>query len=212
MSEQPVKRRYEAPARRAAALATRERICQAAEVLFVRDGYARTSIRAVAAEGGVSEATVYLAFPNKAALLDATILRAVGSRGESLTEILASPAHAILSRLAQSHTAVLNRAARLIAIGESAALMDAELRPLRERAHTGLRAAMRAVTDRLDAASLLRPGLSSEEAANTLYGISNDTTYLRVTDRGGHPPESYAAWLTATLQAVLLDPNRSVAP
>ena len=77
MSEEPVKREYDASSRRAAAEQTRERICAAAEVLFLRDGYARTSIRAVAKAAGVSEATVYLAFPGKAALLDAVILRAV---------------------------------------------------------------------------------------------------------------------------------------
>ena len=69
MSGKPVKRTYDASSRRAAAGATRERVCRAAEELFLRDGYARTSIRAVAKEAKVSEATVYLAFDNKAALL-----------------------------------------------------------------------------------------------------------------------------------------------
>ena len=64
MSEHPVKRKYDATARRASAAATRERICAAAEQRFVRDGYARTSIRAVAKAAGVAEATVYLAFPD----------------------------------------------------------------------------------------------------------------------------------------------------
>jgi AcrR family transcriptional regulator len=77
MSDEPVKRRYDASSRRAAAAATRERICIAAEELFIRDGYARTTIRAVAKAAGVAEATVYLAFAGKAALLDAVILRAV---------------------------------------------------------------------------------------------------------------------------------------
>jgi DNA-binding transcriptional regulator YbjK len=54
MSERPVKRRYDASARRAAAAATRERICAAAEQLFVRDGYARTTIRAVAKAASVA--------------------------------------------------------------------------------------------------------------------------------------------------------------
>ena len=76
MPERPVKRKYDATSRRAAAAATRDRICAAAEQLFVADGYARTSIRAVAQAAGVAEATIYLTFPNKAALLDAVIVRA----------------------------------------------------------------------------------------------------------------------------------------
>jgi AcrR family transcriptional regulator len=59
------------------AAATRDRILGAAEALFVRDGFARTSIRAIAADAGVSEATVYVTFAGQAALLDQAIIRAV---------------------------------------------------------------------------------------------------------------------------------------
>ena len=94
------------------------------------------------------------------------------------------------------------RAARLIALGESASFMDAELRPLRERAHRDLRAAFRLVADRLDAAGLLRAG--AQEAADVLYAIASESTYLRMTEGAGLPPDRYAAWLTATLSALLI--------
>ncbi len=166
MAERPVKRKYDATSRRAAAAATRERICAAAEELFVADGYARTSIRAVAKAAGVAEATIYLAFPNKAALLDAVIVRATRDNpSESLAEIAAAPPDQILARLAASNAALMARAGRLIALGESAALMHAELRPLRERAHRSLRAAFRVIADRLDEAGLLR-GSAPEAAAD----------------------------------------------
>jgi AcrR family transcriptional regulator len=207
MVEKPVKRRYESPARRAAALATRGAICQAAEDLFMRDGYARTSIRAVAARAGVSEATVYLAFPNKAALLDETILRAVRASGsQPLTQILESAAHELLPRLAASSAAVMRHAARLMAIGESAVLIDAELRPLRDKAYQGVRAAMRAIAERLDEEGLLREGLTPQAATDTLYAITNGTTYLRLVEDCAVPPERYAHWLTATAEALLLGP------
>jgi AcrR family transcriptional regulator len=201
----PVKRRYDASRRRAAAEATRERICAAAETLFLRDGYARTSIRAVAHEAGVAEATVYLAFSTKATLLDATIARATRDNdGEPLTAILESPPPEMLRRLATSHAATLHRAARLIALGESAVLMDAALRPLRHRAHANLRAAYAAIAQRLADARLLRPELTMAEAAETLYAICNETTYLRLTDDSARNPKRYATWLTATLEATLL--------
>src|SRR4051794_40997684 len=121
MSEDPVKRRYDAPTRRAAALATRDRICARAEELFVGGGYARTSIRAIATAAGVSEATVYLAFATKAALLDAVILRAIRDSGsDGLDAILASPPSAVLAHTASAQAALMKRAARLIALGESA--------------------------------------------------------------------------------------------
>jgi AcrR family transcriptional regulator len=203
MSEGPVKRKYDASTRRAAAAATRERICAAAEELFVRDGYARTSVRAVAKAAGVAEATIYLAFPGKGALLDAVIIRATrDNAAESLDAIAAAPPDEILSRLAASNAVLMARAARLIALGESATLMDAELRPLRERAHRNLRAALRDVAVRLAAAGRLRA--SSQEAADTLYAIANEDTYLRMTDGAGLSPERYAAWLASALEAVLL--------
>jgi AcrR family transcriptional regulator len=203
MSDGPVKRRYDASSRRAAAAATRERICAAAEELFVRDGYARTSVRAVAKAAGVAEATIYLAFPGKGALLDAVIIRATrDNAAESLDAIAAAPPDEILSRLATSNAVLMARAARLIALGESATLMDAELRPLRERAHRNLRAALRDVAVRLAAAGRLRA--SSQEAADTLYAIANEDTYLRMTEGAGLSPERYAAWLASALEAVLL--------
>jgi AcrR family transcriptional regulator len=201
----PVKRRYDTSRRRAAADATRERICAAAEKLFLRDGYARASIRAVAREAGVAEATVYLAFSTKAALLNATILRATGAReGKPFSAILAAPPADLLTRLAAAHAAGMSRAARLIALGESAVLMDAALRPLRDRAHTNLRAAYAAIAQRLADAQLLRPDLTAADAADTLYAICNETTYLRLTHDGARNPKRYAAWLTATLEATLL--------
>jgi AcrR family transcriptional regulator len=199
MSEPPVKRKYDASSRRAAAAATQDRICAAAEELFVRRGYGSTSIRAVAKAAGVAEATVYLAFPNKAALLDAVILRAVRDNpSERLDSVAAAPAAEVLPRLAASNAVLMARAAPLIALGESASLMYAELRPLRERAHRNLRAAFRVIADRLDAAGRLRVG--APEAAETLYAIVSETTYLRA----GLPPDRYARWLAATLGAALL--------
>lgn len=203
--DRPVKRRYDASRRRAAADATRERICAAAETLFLRDGYARASIRAVAREAGVAEATVYLVFSTKAALLDATILRATGAEeGRPFSAILAAPPVDLLSRLANAHAAGMSRAARLIALGESAVLMDTALRPLRDRAHANLRAAYAAIAQRLADARLLRPDLTAADAADTLYAICNETTYLRRTHDGARNPKRYATWLTATLEATLL--------
>jgi AcrR family transcriptional regulator len=202
MSKRPVKRKYDVTSRRAAAAATRERICVAAEELFVRDGYARTSIRSVAKAAGVAEATIYLTFPNKAALLDAVIVRATRDNpSEGLDAIAAAPPEEILPRLAASNAVLMARAGRLIALGESASLMDAALRPLRERAHRHLRAAFRVIADRLEDAGLLRAG--AQESADSLYAIASESTFLRMTEGAGLSPDGYARWLTETLGAIL---------
>jgi AcrR family transcriptional regulator len=207
MPERPVKRRYDVTSRRAAAAATRDRICAAAEELFVRDGYARTSIRAVAELASVAEATVYLAFSNKAALLDAVIVRATRDNpSEGLDTIAAARPEEILPRLASSNAVLMARAGRLIALGESASLMDAQLRPLRERAHRSLRAAFRVIADHLDDAGLLRT--SAQQAADSLYAIASESAYLRMTEGAGLSSDQYARWLADTLGAILLNARR----
>jgi len=202
MSAEPVKRRYASSARRAAAAATRDRICAAAEERFLADGYAKTSIRAVARAAGVAEATVYVAFASKPALLDAVILRAVADNAsEPLDVIAAAPGRDIIPRLAASNAVLMARAGRLIALGESAALMDAELRPLRDVAHARLRAGFRVLTDALGDAGLLRDEPAA--AADTLYAIASEASYLRLTG-AGMSDARYASWLTDTLERALL--------
>ena len=66
-------RSYDSPRRRAAAEETRRRIVDTAGRLFSENGYAGTSIRAVAAAAGTSPENIYLVFGTKAALLAAWV-------------------------------------------------------------------------------------------------------------------------------------------
>src|SRR6476659_4864513 len=70
MSE-TVKRRYDSPRRRAQAAETRRQILVAAQRLFEEQGYASTSVAAIAGEAGVALKTVYVAFETKAGVLRA---------------------------------------------------------------------------------------------------------------------------------------------
>src|ERR687893_353998 len=70
----PVKRRpYASSLRAAQARETRRRIVEAAARLFVREGYAATSIAAIAAEAGVAVPTVYATLRSKAGVLRAVV-------------------------------------------------------------------------------------------------------------------------------------------
>jgi hypothetical protein len=66
-------RTYNSPRRRGQAAATRAQILASAQRLFERDGYAATSMAAVAADAGVSLKTVYVAVIQAAAPGDAEI-------------------------------------------------------------------------------------------------------------------------------------------
>jgi AcrR family transcriptional regulator len=72
-----VNRPYRSPRRAAQAQDTRRAILDAAHELFLADGYAATSIRAVAQAAGVSDQTVYAHFGDKPSLLAGVGLRVV---------------------------------------------------------------------------------------------------------------------------------------
>src|SRR6266705_880087 len=99
MPEHVKSRPYNSPRRREQAAATRGEILEAAQRLFEQDGYAATTMAAIAAEAHVALKTVYLAFETKSGVLRALwhlLLRGdeedapVGER-EWYRELLAEP-------------------------------------------------------------------------------------------------------------------------
>src|SRR5579871_4862960 len=64
-----VKRAYDSSRRKGNAAANRARIAESARRLFVRDGFAATTIEAIAADAGVSAPTVYAVYGSKRAIL-----------------------------------------------------------------------------------------------------------------------------------------------
>lgn len=73
--EQPeaVTRSYRSAVREEQAERTRERIARAARRRFIESGWSGTSVRSVAADAGVSEATVYAVYGTKAGLASSLI-------------------------------------------------------------------------------------------------------------------------------------------
>jgi AcrR family transcriptional regulator len=202
---EPVKRKYDASRRRATAQASRDRVCAVAETLFLRDGYVKTSIAAVARAAGVSPAFIYLAFENKAALLDAAILCALrDNAGDPLSVLLEGDPADLIARVAVAHEQQMRRAAPIVALGEASTLMDAALRPMRERAHQSLRAAWNAIAERLHGSGLLRADLGVLDATDILYTFTSETAYLRFVET--RAADDYAPWLASTLQAALQGP------
>jgi AcrR family transcriptional regulator len=221
MAERPVKpsgdpaasprRAYTSRKRRQASLETRQRIRAAAEVLFLRDGYVRTTTKAIARAAGVSEMTVFLAFDNKAALLSEIIRTTVRgddhdtpiARRASWHEILDAPPEEILARFAQFNAAVQIRTARILTVAEAAATADGQLAARRESAHAHVRADFQQVADALARHRRLAAHISSTHAADVIYALTNPATYLLLTDERGWTTQQYVDWLTSTLTATL---------
>lgn len=81
-NEEQVKRSYRSPARERQVEATRAAILDAARELFLANGYAGTSVKAIAKRAEVAEQTVYNAFGDKASLLFAVGERIVNRQDD----------------------------------------------------------------------------------------------------------------------------------
>ena len=209
------RRPYQSAKRDAAALKTRHAIRDAAESLFLRDGYTRTSMKAIAARAGVSEKTMYLTYDTKANLLRHVIQVAVrGDEGPAtLAErpewraLMAGPIEEVFTRFAARNAALMTRTAQIIALAESAAASDPELAEHRNRAHATARADLQALAAELKRRGALASDISEQDAADTLYAIANNVgVYLRLTTECGWNDDRYADLIARTLTATLAAP------
>lgn len=206
---EPQRRKYRSSKREQAALETKRRIRRAGEALFLRDGYVRTSMVAIAAEAHVAERTVYLAYASKAELLSDIIRVAVRrdhgavplAQSSSWQAMLASASgDQLLERFAEENTSLLERTAQLLALGESAATTDADLAALRDRGHHATREEVRQVAAAVHARNALAPHMNVQQAADIMFAfIANENPYLRLTGECGWTPEQYAELLKRIL-------------
>ena len=207
------KRRYDSPRRREQAAATRRQILDAAQKLFERQGYAATSMAAIAAEAGVALKTLYVVFETKSGLLRALwhlVLRGdeadipVGER-PWYREVLEEPDPARQLRLnVRNTTLVRARISSLLEVIRSASAQEADIEALWNRIQTEFYENQRTVLASIDAKKALRPGLDADRAADVLWTLNHPNLYrLLVVDRGW-TPEEYEEWLAGLLCRELL--------
>jgi AcrR family transcriptional regulator len=204
-----VKRRaYESPLRREQAAGTRRRILDAARVLFERDGYAATSMSAIAAAGGVSLKTVYLAFETKSGLLRA--LWHLLLRGEQDTlpvgrqpwyrEVLEEPDPERQLRLNMRNSlAVKTRAGAMLEVIRDAASVDPDIGALWARIQTEFHDNQREVVQSIADKHALAPGLDVPTATDILWSLNHPSLYALLVGERGWSPERYEQWLADLL-------------
>lgn len=205
------RRTYHSSKREQASLETRRRIRDRAEELFLRDGYFRTTTKAIAKHAGVAEMTVFSAFTSKPALLS-EIIR-VKVRGDdqdrpmvatdTWQEMLGAPPDEILPRFAALTGKILARTARILALAESAATADAELAARRDSSHAHIRSDFQQVADALHRHGCLASSITADRAGDAIYALASPNTYLLLTDECGWSKRRYVQWLARTLQTTL---------
>ncbi len=202
----PLKRRYESPRRREQAAATRSEILGAAQRLFEENGYAATTMAAIADEAGVALKTVYLAFETKSGLIRAlwdTLLRgepdiAVAQQPWYL-EVLQEPDPVRQLQLnARNSTVVKQRVANLLRVIRDGASSDPDVDALWQLINTDFYANQREIVRSLQKRKALRRGLDVTKAADILWTLIHpDVWHLLVTARGWTPAQ-YEKWLADT--------------
>jgi AcrR family transcriptional regulator len=208
-----VKREYRSALRDAHARLTRRTIVEAAARLFVTQGYAPTTIDAVAREAGVSRKTVFAAVGGKAQLLKyAWEWSLVGDdepvpmrERPDVKKIQAetNPAQALHLWVAM----VLVVAGRAAPIGQvlvvaadgddQAAVMLAESD---EQRLVGARAFIR----HLASIGGVRPGMTAHRAADLCWALMDPMLYRRLVLERGWSVTAYSRWLESSLKATIL--------
>ena len=212
------KRRYRSRVREEQALATRERVLDAAYRLFVGRGYAATTIASVAAEAGVAPETIYVTFGSKRALLEGVIDQTImgpqapvslpEQLARSKVERLPTPRERLRAHV-EFACGVLARTSPVHAVIRGAADADGSLIALRKRL----------LAERIENNSVLRkylagglrPGLTFTEAIERFVGLSSPEIHYLVTVDMGWTREQHCEWLFETASRDLLRPNDSEA-
>jgi AcrR family transcriptional regulator len=213
MAERVKTRRYESPRRREQAAATRRQILEAAQRLFERQGYAATTMAAIAAEARVALKTVYVAFETKSGVLRALwhlLLR--GDEEDApvadrrwYQEVLEEPDPDRLVRLtARNSRAVKERAGSLMGVIRSAASTDADIAQLWARIQTDFHDNQRGIVEALHARRALRPGLGVARAADVLWTLNHPDLWLLLVGERGWTPAQWERWFVDVVRSQLL--------
>ena len=212
------KRSYNSPRREQQAAVTRRAILEAAQQLFESEGYATTTMDAIAADAAVSLKTVYLAFETKARLLRAVWdLALKGDESDTpvaarpwYIEVLEEPAPARKLRLLARNSCIVKvRIGALLGVIRDAAPSDPEIRELWELIQSDFYLNQRTIVETLDRTNALAPGLDMTRAADLLWTLNHPDVWLLLVGRRGWTPEQFETWLGDTTCAQLLPPPRA---
>lgn len=213
MSEPVKRRRYDSPRRREQAAETRRQILEAAQQLFERDGYAATSMAAIASAAGVSLKTVYLAFETKSGLLRALwhlLLRGdqdsvpVGEQSwyrEVLEE--SDPERQLRLNMRNSRT-VKVRAGALMEVIQAAASAEPDIGELWARIQTEFHDNQGSIVQSLDEKHALRDDLDVAAATDVLWALNHPSLFAVLVRGRGWSPQRYEQWVGDLLCSQLL--------
>ena len=205
------RRPYDSSRRREAARRNRDRILDAAEPRFLRDGYGFTTIAAVAADAGVSPDTIYKSFGGKPGIVRAIRDRALEGEGpvpaeqrsDALHEHEAGP-RTIIEAWGRLTAEVAPRVAPILLLIRAAAATDPECLELLEELDRDRLRRMTLNARRLHAAGHLRDGMTVAQAADVLWTYSAPELYELLVLRRRWSAKRYGRFVADAMVGALL--------
>jgi AcrR family transcriptional regulator len=204
-------RRYDATSRRARALHKQRAIVDAAERLFLRDGFQATTIPAVAAEAGVSQETIYKTFGSKTGLVRAIRERGLAGEGPVHAERRSNALQKeepdprrVIEGWGQLTIEVAPKVMPILLLVAAGATTDAEMARLRQELDLARLTRMRRNARRLARAGHLRAGIRAGQAADLLWACSSPELYDLLVRRRGWALTRYARFIVDVMIAGLL--------
>lgn len=185
----------------------------AAEDLFTRDGYAATTITAIAEHADVAVQTMYAVFGNKRTILTELIDARVAGDGQarSLPDredwrvMEREPnAHQQLALFAQIATRIGVRSAAINEIMAQAAGADSEIATIYQQQRKSRYKDERRIARSLARKGALREGLSETQAADIIWAIATTRTYRALVIERRWTTDQYEHWLNDLLAHALL--------
>jgi AcrR family transcriptional regulator len=213
---EPVKRRqYVSALRKGQAARTKALITEAASGMFVSEGYARTTVRAIAERAGVAPDTVYAVFGSKVGVLTAVLNARLAPSGEaSVMDRAESRAvrdepdqRRQLRRFAHDMAGVSAQIRPVYEVLRTAGAVEPEVGQVFAEMERHRLAHMRQLAGWFARRGPLR--VSRDRAADILFVLGSPDVARLLCDVRGWSQVQYAAWLETMLTCALLpqDPD-----
>jgi len=207
-------RTYHSPRRADQARQTRSAVVDAARELFLSEGFAATTVAAIAGAAAVSVETVYKGFGGKPGLVRAVVEQALAGAGPVPAEARSDhlretepDARAVIQGWGRLTTEVAPKVTPLLLLLRSAAATDPEMARLLNDIEQARHARMSHNARRLAAGHTLRPDVTVRRAADVLWTYSSPELYELLVLKRGWSLRRYGDFVADAIAAALLPPG-----
>jgi AcrR family transcriptional regulator len=189
----------------------RDAVVDTAQRLFLQDGYAATTIAAIAIASGVSVETIYKGFGGKPGLVHAIVERGLTGEGpvpapkrSDLIRDTERDPRKILAAWGRFTTEIAPRVAPILRLARDAAASDPEMAAVLDDINRQRLERTTVNAQGLHDAGHLRPNVSTEQAADILWTYSSPELYDLLGSQRGWSPQSFGRFVAEAMIAALL--------